>query len=61
MREQKLDHGGKLIGTSNDNPILNTAVYSVETPDGHIAEYTANFIAENLYSHVYRVGYNYRM
>ena len=33
-------------------------VYNVDTPDGHIAEYISNIIAENLYSQVYRDGYN---
>ena len=35
----------KLIGTSDPNPILNTAVYNVETSDGNIQEYSANVIA----------------
>ena len=54
-------HDNKLIGTAYDNPILNTAVYNVENPDGNIAEYTENFIAKNLYRQVYRYGYNYSM
>ena len=36
-KEQKQYHNGKLIGTSNENPTLNTVVNNVETPDGHIA------------------------
>ena len=44
MKELKRDHDDKLIGTSNENPILNMALYNVETPNGHIAEYTSNVI-----------------
>ena len=39
--------------------ILNTEVYNIETPNGHIDEYTANDIAENLYSQVDGNEYNY--
>ena len=59
MKGKKQDHDGKLIGTSNENPIINTALYNVENPDGHIAEYTANVIAEILYIQVEGYGYNY--
>ena len=52
MKKQKRDHNGKLIGTSNDNPIINTAVYNVEDPDGNTDEYTEKVIAENLYIQV---------
>ena len=31
VREQKRDPNGKLIGTSNENPILNMEVYIVDT------------------------------
>ena len=50
-----------MIGTSNENPILNTEVYNVDTTDGNISEYTVNFIAENLYRQVDSDRYNYRM
>ena len=61
VKEQKQDHNGKLIRVSNENPFLNTLVYNVENPDGHIDEYTANFIAEILYNQVYADGYSYRI
>ncbi len=48
VKDRKRDHDGKLIGASNPNPILSTAVYNVETPDGNIQEYSANIIARNL-------------
>ena len=50
-----------MIGEPNDNPIINTAVYIVETPNGHISEYTANIITEILYIQVCVDGYNYSM
>ena len=45
---RSLDHNGKHIGKYDDNPILNTAVYDVQFPDGTIKEYGANIIAENI-------------
>ena len=30
VKEQKRDHNGKFIETSNENPILNMAVYNVD-------------------------------
>ena len=59
VKNRKRDHNGELIGKSHDNPILNTAVYNVETPDGNIHEYTANIIAENLWDKADDDGYNY--
>ena len=61
VKNRKRDHDGRLIGTTNPNPILNTAVYNVETPDGNIHEYTVNIIAENLYDQTDDDGYDYRL
>ena len=43
-RKQNPD-GKELIGVPNDNPLLNTRIYSVTFPDGSNEEYTANTIA----------------
>ena len=59
VMNRKRDHDGVLIGKSHDNPILNTAVYNIETPDGNIHEYTANVIAQNLWDQGDDDGYNY--
>ena len=59
VKNRKRDHDGGLIGRTDDNPILNTAVYNVETPDGRISEYSANVIAENLWNQVDEDGYDY--
>ena len=41
---------GELFGTRNPNPILDTRSYEVEFPDGDVAEFNANVIAENMFS-----------
>ena len=47
-----VDKHGKLIGTYNDNPILNSHLYEVEFPDGEVKELAANVLAENFMSQV---------
>jgi Reverse transcriptase (RNA-dependent DNA polymerase) len=50
--KRKRDSNGNPIGHSNNNPLLDTRVYEVQFPDGTEQEYTANLIAESLYSQV---------
>ena len=52
-----IDSTGCIVGTYNDNPILNTLIYDVEFPDGEVKEYSANVIAENLLSQVDDEGF----
>ena len=52
-----VDPDGRTVGTYSDNPILNTLVYDVEFPDGEVKEYSANVIAENLFSQVDDEGF----
>ena len=59
VKNRKRDHDGKLLGKYDENPILNTSVYNVESPDGTISEYTANVIAENLWNQVDYDGWDY--
>ena len=59
IRDHKRGHDGFPIGRMHNNPILSTAIYQVETPDGNLEEYTANVIAENLYSQVDDNGQSY--
>ena len=59
VKNRKRDHDGVLFGKSHDNPVLNTTVYNIETPDGNIHEFTANVIAQNLWDQVDHYGYNY--
>ena len=56
---RKRDANGKVIGTANPNPILDTRVYQVEYPDGAVSEFSANIIAENILSQVDSDGFNY--
>lgn len=59
VTKRKRDHDNSLVGTYNENPILNTALYQVETPDGTIHEYTANRIAEHIWNQVDDDGWDY--
>ncbi len=52
-----VDENGRMIGTYNDNPLLNTMVYDCVFPDGTTKEYAANIIAENIYNNVDFDGY----
>ncbi len=49
---RKRDHNDNPIGTYHHNPLLNTRVYLAQFPDGHIAELSANVIAEAIYDQV---------
>ena len=51
-----VDSDGRVHGTFNENPILNTLVYEVEFPDGAVKEYAANVIAENILRQVDSTG-----
>ena len=50
-----------LVGQQNNNPILDTRLYDVEIPDGATKEYTANMIAEHIYSQVDAEGLSYAL
>ena len=45
-----------MIGDWNEEPILNTALYDVEFPDGAVKPYGANVIAENILNTVDEEG-----
>ena len=46
------NHDGIPIGTANSNPILDTREYIDRFDDGAEQAYSANLIAENLYSQI---------
>ena len=52
VTSRKRDANGNPVGRANTNPILDTRLYNVEFPDGHIAAYIANVIAKNMYTQV---------
>ena len=54
------DAKGRVIGSYNDNPLLNTVVYDVQFDDGTIKEYAANVIAENIWMETDAEGYHSR-
>ncbi|MGH3054233.1 MAG: reverse transcriptase domain-containing protein, partial [Gaiellaceae bacterium] len=56
---RKRDTNGNPIGNYSNNPILDSRVYEVEFPDGHVEEYSANTIAESLYAQVDDEGNQY--
>ena len=56
---RKRDHNGNPVGLGHHNPILDTRIYEVEFPDGTQKEYSANVIAENIYSQVDAEGRQY--
>jgi hypothetical protein len=41
---------GKIQGTRNDNPIIDTRVYEVVFPEGEVSEYGAIVIAANMWA-----------
>ena len=47
---------GTKKGMAHPNPLFDTQAYLVEFKDGSVAEYTANIIAENIYSQVDQEG-----
>ena len=51
------DDTGELIGKSNANPLLDTSQYEVQFEDGAVERYSANVIAENIYSRVDHDGH----
>ena len=50
VKKRSKDGDGNLVGKSNANPLMDTAVYEVEFADGQTEAYTANIIAEHLLS-----------
>ena len=61
MTGRTIDSAGNTVGTYHDNPMINTLVYDVEFPDGEVKEYSANVIAENLFSQVDNEGFALRV
>eukprot|EP00536_Pseudo-nitzschia_multiseries_P019303 jgi/Psemu1/59956/gm1.59956_g len=52
VKDRVHDLQNQPIGVRNENPILDTRLYKLQLPDGTIEEYTANIVAESLYSSV---------
>ena len=52
---------GIVIGSINNNPILDTHEYNVEFDDGEVSELTVNVIADSMYSACNDDGNDYLM
>ena len=50
VKRQKLNQGGNPVEKSNQDPILDTQIYTVELPDGAEMEYAANVISKNMWA-----------
>jgi len=59
--KRSTNDNGALIGNANKNPILDTRVYDVMYPDGAVEQFTANTIAENIFSQVDDEGFRYQL
>ena len=51
------DKDGKLVGRHHNNPLLDNTEYDVLMEDGAVERYTANTIAEHIYSQIDGDGY----
>ena len=49
---KSVDAEGKTTGIYDEDPSLNTLIYDIEFPDGHIEQYGANMIAQNVLEQV---------
>jgi hypothetical protein len=58
VTKRAVDHEGKVVGSYDNNPYLNSMIYEVEFPDGQMKEYAANIIAENMLTQVDSEGYS---
>ena len=59
VKRRRKDEHGNFIGHSNKNPLLDTSFYDVEFDSGETEAYSANIIAENIYSQVDQDGYTH--
>ena len=56
-----MNNEGRHIDQYSKNPIMNTAIYDIEFPDGKTKEYGANIIAENILNQVDQDGCHSQM
>ena len=57
VTRRALNPDGRVTGTYDENPMLNSMIYEIEFPDGQVKEYAANVIAENMLTQVDSEGY----
>jgi hypothetical protein len=61
VTQRALGPDGTVVGTYNNNPMLNSIIYEVEFPGGQVKEYSANTIAENMLTKVDSDGFTLTM
>ncbi len=61
VKSRKRRPDGSLVGTANENIVLDSRVYEVEFPDGSYGDYATNVLIENLYAHVDDEGYHHAL
>ena len=61
VKRRKRDADGNLMGTSHNNPFIDTSLYEVEFESGETEAYTANLIAEAIYAKIDDEGYTHMM
>jgi hypothetical protein len=61
VRKRVRTDGGQYVGRSHTNPLFDTREYECVLDDGSIERYTANIIAENLYSQCDSEGRSFRV
>ena len=61
VKGRSLGDDGKVVGSYDDNPILNSIIYNVEFPDRQVKEYLPNIPTENMLSQVDDNGNNQLM
>ena len=61
VKRQARDAKGELFGTRTPNPILYTRSYEIEFSEGDVTEFTANVMAENMFSQCDDAGNQYRL
>ena len=61
VKRRALGPDGRVCGTYDDNPMMNSIIYEVEFPDGEVKEYAANVIGENMLTQVDSEGFTVTM
>ena len=57
FKQRALNPDGQTTGSYDENPMIISIIYEVEFEDGHVKEYTANTIAENILTQVDSYGF----
>ena len=57
FKQRVLNPDGQTTGIYDENPMIISIIYEVEFEDGHVKEYTANTIAENILTQVDSYGF----